>query len=117
MMPSKEDLKSWEDSQELIRRMNTLIYGFDISKLSVQEQRKVEEQTKRRWELKAMKERLNPKPKPKLSKAEELEIRRLQALEAKFDKVSNGRPIKELSNNDLEKQLKVLRKMVKVAGV
>ncbi|WP_336865245.1 hypothetical protein [Peribacillus frigoritolerans] len=104
------DEKEYED---LVRKMNVMLYGFDISKISVKEQQLVEEQRKRRAELEEMKERLNPKQKPKLSKAEELEVRRLEALEAKFEKIAKGRPVKELSNGDLEKQLKVMRAMVK----
>ncbi|MFF2291013.1 hypothetical protein [Peribacillus butanolivorans] len=104
------DEKEYED---LVRKMNVMLYGFDISKISVKEQQLVEEQRKRRAELEEMKERLNPKPKPKLSKSEELEVRRLEALEAKFEKIAKGRPVKELSNGDLEKQLKVMRAMVK----
>ncbi|MGG3556268.1 hypothetical protein ABES23_06140 [Peribacillus frigoritolerans] len=104
------DEKKYED---LVRKMDVMLYGFDISNLSVKEQKVVEEQATRRRELEEMKERLNPKPKPKLSKSEQLEVRRLEALEAKFEKIANGRPVKELSNNDLEKQLKVMRAMVK----
>ena len=116
-MPKNEDLKRWAETEAKIRQFDIDLYGVDLSKLSVQEQERVKEATKRRWELEEMKERLNPKPKPILSKEEELEIRRLQVLEAKLDKIANGRPIKELSNNDLEKQVKVLRSMVKRAGV
>lgn len=112
-MPSNEDLKRWEEIAEVIRKMNVTLYGFDISKLSFREQRFVEEQAKKRWELEAERERRNPKPKPILSKAEELEVRRLEAFQAKYEKIANGRPLKELSNDDLEKQLEVLRAMVR----
>ena len=113
-MPAKEDLKLWKEDEEIIRRMNVALYGFDISKLSVKEQRLVEEQAKRRIEVETELARRNPKPERELSKAEELELRRLQILEAKLDKITKGRPTRELSNRELEKQLKVLRRM---AGV
>lgn len=116
-MPTNEDLKRWEEIDDTVRKMNVFLYGFDISKLPINEQEIVKEQAERRRELEALKERLNPKPKRALSKAEEIELRRLQALEAKFQKVAKGRPVKELSNSDLEKQLKVLKAMVKTKGV
>lgn len=113
----QEAIEALEKVDDIIRRMNVFLYGFDISKLSVKEQELVKEQATRRRELEEMKERMNPKPKPKLSKAEELEVRRLEVLEAKFSKIAKGRPVKELSNADLEKQLKVMRAMVKTKGV
>jgi hypothetical protein len=67
--------------------------------------------------LQAAKERLKPKPERELSNSEELEERRLRALWAKFEKVANGRPMKELSNSDLEKQAKILRLIVEQRGV
>jgi hypothetical protein len=112
-MSREEYLKSRKEIDETISKLNVMIYGFDISTLHFKEQQRVEEQRIRRAELEAMKERLNPKPKPKLSKAEELEVRRMEALEAKIDKIAKGRPVKELSNGDLEKQLKIMRAMVK----
>ncbi|MGX6441861.1 hypothetical protein ACWM35_01340 [Neobacillus sp. K501] len=115
-MSSNENMKRWK-TEEIIRRLNVALHGFDISKLSVQEQRFVEEQAKRRLELQAAKERLQPKHEQKLSKAEELEERRLRTLWAKFEKVTNGRPVKELSNADLEKQSKILRSIVGRKGV
>lgn len=116
-MPSNEDLKRWEETEEIIQRLNVALHCFDISKLSVQEQRLFEEQTKRRFELQAAKERLEPKHEGKLSKAEELKERRLRTLWVKFEKVTNGRPLKELSNADLEKQSKILRSIVGRKGV
>lgn len=111
------DRERWNEAEDVIRRMNVALYGFDISKLSYKEQELVKQQAERRRELEEMKERMNPKPKPVLSKAEELEVRRLQVLEAKFGKIAKGRPVKELSNDDLERQLEVLKDMVKTKGV
>ncbi|MBY0098674.1 hypothetical protein [Mesobacillus maritimus] len=107
----------WNEHEELIRRIDVALYGVDLSLLPVEQQAIVKEQAARRLELEEMRERLNPKPKRVLSKAEQLEARRLQILEAKFDRVSNGRALKELSNEDLEKQLKILKAIAKRKGV
>ncbi|MFE4522000.1 hypothetical protein ACFRCQ_07555 [Cytobacillus firmus] len=105
------------DHLKVLRDISKDMYGFDTSQLSWKEQQFVEAQTRRRWELEAMREKLNPSPRPVLSKAEELQERRLQALWGKFEKVTKGRSVKKLSNSDLEKQVKILRSIVKHSGV
>ncbi|MFE4047238.1 hypothetical protein [Priestia sp. YIM B13490] len=116
-MSNKDNVMSLQETEEALRKLDVALYGLDLSKLSAQERKAVEESTHRRWELETEAERRNPKPKPILSKKEELELRRLQMLEAKFEKVAKGRPIKELSNSELEKQLKILQAIAKRSGV
>ncbi|MDP9742861.1 UNVERIFIED_ORG: peptidoglycan hydrolase CwlO-like protein [Bacillus sp. B2I3] len=108
----EDNLKRWKEIDEFVSRTNIMLYGFDISKLPFKEQQLVEEQRKRRAELEEMKERLNPKPKPILSAKEEIERRREEIKWAKFEKVANGKPLKELTNDHLEKQLKIMRSIV-----
>lgn len=116
-MSNKDSVMNAQETQEILRKLDVALYGVDLSKLSFQERKSVEESTHRRWELEAEAERRNPKSRPILSKKEELEFRRIQMLEAKFEKVAKGRPLKELSNSDLEKQLKIMQAIVKCLGV
>ncbi|WEA43809.1 hypothetical protein [Priestia aryabhattai] len=116
-MSKKDNDMGLQETEEILRRLDVALYGVDLSKLSAQERKSVKESTHRRWELEAEAERRNPKPRPILSQAEELELRRFQMLEAKFEKVAKGRPLKELSNNDLEEQLKILQTIVKRSEV
>jgi len=109
---SKNDvLKRWEEHKKTLSRLSTVIFGVDTSKLNWREEKSFIETWKKRWELEVERERRNPKPTPILSKAEELEVRRLEAFQAKFEKIANGKPVKELSNDDLKEQLEVLRAM------
>ncbi|MEG8975392.1 hypothetical protein U8Y98_01600 [Priestia megaterium] len=116
-MSNKDNVMNLQETEEVLRKLDVALYGLDLSKLSAQERKSVEESTHRRWELEAEAERRHPKPNPILSKKEELELHRLQMLEAKFEKVAKGRPLKELSNSDLEKQLKIMQAIVKRLGV
>ncbi|PRS16529.1 hypothetical protein C6W27_09005 [Bacillus paralicheniformis] len=84
--PSKEDRQFWADIDDTISRTNVALYGFDISKLSVKEQRTVEEQFRKRWELEEERERRHPTPPPKMTKAERLEKKRLELKITKLDK-------------------------------
>ncbi|TYS68833.1 hypothetical protein FZC76_07800 [Sutcliffiella horikoshii] len=96
-MPTKDDMKRWNEDRETISRANVMLFGFDISKLNVREQEAVIEATKRRWELEAELERRNPRP---LIKEEQLEVMRFELQLAKLQK--------ELDDQDkrLERQTK-----------
>jgi hypothetical protein len=83
MNSNKSDQVSSSDTEEIIRRMNVILFGFDISKLNAREQKAVEESTFLRWELEVEAERRNPKPEPIRTKAEELELRRIELQLAK----------------------------------
>lgn len=82
-MPSKEDMKRWNEDRETISRANVMLFGLDISKLNVREQEAVIEATKRRWELEAELERRSPKP---MTKEEQLELKRFELQLAKLQK-------------------------------
>ncbi|MEK4406679.1 hypothetical protein MKZ26_20145 [Sporosarcina sp. FSL K6-6792] len=115
-MLKKEDIQLWDSTDEVIRRMNVALYGFDISKLSVKEQKFVEESAVKRWELEEEAARRDQKPSPVLSDAKRLEKRRVEVLEAKIEKIAGGKPLKQLSNEQLEKQLKIMRRIYEWKG-
>lgn len=85
-MNTSEDLQRWAEVDDLISRMNVDLYGFDISKLSVYEQKHVQKTSKLRWELEAEADRRNPKPSPELSKIEQLETKKIELQLAKQSK-------------------------------
>lgn len=113
----KETREAFEEHDDIIRRMNIHLYGFDISKLSYKKQELVKQQAERRRELEEMKERMNPKPKPVLTKEQELESRRVALLSAKFEKIGGGKSLKDVTNAELEQQLQVLREIIGDKGV
>lgn len=116
MTPTNEDNQRWDSTFEAIdeieRTMNVALYGFDISKLSVKEQQFVIETARKRRELEAEAERRNPKPLPEMTEAERLEYRWNEAMWAKFEKVADGKSMKNVSNEELEEQLKIMRSIV-----
>lgn len=115
-MPGSEDLKRWEESEEILRRSSLTIYGIDTTKLNWREEQAFIETWEKRRQLEEELERRNPKPKPVLSKAEELQQRRANLLWAKLEKARRKNPLKETTNGELREQLQILQSIVATLG-
>jgi hypothetical protein len=115
-MPGSEDLKRWEECEEILRRSNMEIFGIDLTKLNWREEQAFLEAWEKSWQLKVELHRRNPKSERQLSKAEELEQRRANLLWAKLEKARNKKPLKEMKNKDLHDQFEILRSIVAALG-
>ncbi|MED3624681.1 hypothetical protein P4482_15205 [Neobacillus thermocopriae] len=115
-MPGSEDLQRWEETDKLLSKLSIMLYGIDTTKLNWREEQAFIETWEKRRQLEEELERRNPKPKPVLSKAEELEQRRANLLWAKFEKVWNKKPLKDKTNKELHDQIQILRSIVAAIG-
>jgi ribosome-binding protein aMBF1 (putative translation factor) len=97
------------DIDNLLKEMDMLIYGVDLSGLSFQEREKVKHDLDRLKQLEAEKERRNSKPKIPPKNEKEFLIQRLEDLyQTKIERIRKGRELREIPNEDLEKELELL---------